>query len=41
MLATDVMRGSFATIKPTVTVLDAVELLLETDQRGLPACAQI
>ncbi|WP_246709515.1 CBS domain-containing protein [Bradyrhizobium sp. 6(2017)] len=36
MLATDVMRSSFATIKPTATVLNAVELLLETDQRGLP-----
>ncbi|MGY4567167.1 CBS domain-containing protein [Bradyrhizobium sp. USDA 3256] len=36
MLATDVMRSSFATIKPTATVLDAVQLLLETDQRGLP-----
>jgi CBS domain-containing protein len=36
MLATDVMRTSFATIKPGATVLDAVQLLLETDQRGLP-----
>lgn len=36
MLATDVMRRSFATIKPTAAVLDAVKLLLETDQRGLP-----
>lgn len=36
MLATDVMRTSFATIKPTSSVLDAVQLLLETDQRGLP-----
>ncbi|MGY3691670.1 CBS domain-containing protein [Bradyrhizobium sp. USDA 3240] len=36
MLATDVMRSSFASIKPTTTVLSAVELLLETDQRGLP-----
>ena len=36
MLATDVMRSSFATIKPTANVLDAVQLLLETDQRGLP-----
>ncbi|QOZ28501.1 CBS domain-containing protein [Bradyrhizobium sp. CCBAU 51753] len=36
MLATDVMRSSFATIKPTDTVLNAVQLLLETDQRGLP-----
>lgn len=36
MLATDVMRSSFAKIKPTASVLDAVQLLLETDQRGLP-----
>ena len=36
MLATDVMRSSFASIKPTATVLKAVELLLENDQRGLP-----
>ena len=36
MLATDVMRSSFATIKPTAAVLDAVQLLLETAQRGLP-----
>ncbi|WP_245321316.1 hypothetical protein [Bradyrhizobium sp. NAS96.2] len=35
------MRSSFATIKPTATVRDAVELLLETDQRGLPARAQV
>ncbi|MFQ3453007.1 hypothetical protein PMN64_06755 [Bradyrhizobium sp. UFLA01-814] len=41
MLATDVMRSSFATIKPTATVLDAVELLLEIDQCGLPARAQV
>ena len=36
MLATDVMRTSFATVKVTTTVRDAVQLLLETDQRGLP-----
>src|SRR5689334_12174520 len=36
MLATDVMRTSFASIKPTTNVLDAVHLLLETNQRGLP-----
>ena len=36
MLATDIMRKSFATIKSTASVLDAVRLLLETDQRGLP-----
>jgi CBS domain-containing protein len=36
MLATDVMRTSFATVKPNGRVLEAVRLLLETDQRGLP-----
>src|SRR4030095_1582554 len=36
MLATDVMRTSFATVKPNAPVLDAVRLLLETNQRGLP-----
>jgi CBS domain-containing protein len=36
MLAADAMRTSFATIKPNARVLDAVRLLLETDQRGLP-----
>jgi CBS domain-containing protein len=36
MLATDVMRTWFATIKPNAPLLDAVHLLLETDQRGLP-----
>ncbi|WP_249164099.1 CBS domain-containing protein [Bradyrhizobium jicamae] len=36
MLATDVMRTSFATIRTNASVLDAVHLLLETDQRGLP-----
>jgi CBS domain-containing protein len=36
MLASDVMRTSFATVKPGAPLLDAVRLLLETDQRGLP-----
>jgi CBS domain-containing protein len=36
MLATDVMRTWFATIKPNAPLLDAVNLLLETGQRGLP-----
>ena len=36
MLATDVMRTRFATIKPDTPLLDAVRLLLETNQRGLP-----
>jgi CBS domain-containing protein len=36
MLATDVMRTWFATIKPNAPLLEAVHLLLETSQRGLP-----
>ena len=36
MLATDVMRTWFATVKPNAPLLDAVHLLLETNQRGLP-----
>ena len=36
MRATDVMRSSFATVKPGTALLDAVRLLLETNQRGLP-----
>src|SRR5689334_16526198 len=36
MLATDVMRSSFATVAPATTLIDAVRLLLETNQRGLP-----
>ena len=36
MLATEVMRTWFATIKPATPLLDAVHLLLETNQHGLP-----
>jgi CBS domain-containing protein len=36
MLATEVMRSSFAAVKPTTTLIDAVRLLLQTNQRGLP-----
>ena len=36
MLATKVMRRSFATIKPKTTLLEAARLLLQTNQRGLP-----
>jgi len=36
MLATDVMRSSFATVKPTTPLIDAARLLLQTNQRGLP-----
>ncbi|MCP3463354.1 CBS domain-containing protein [Bradyrhizobium sp. CCGUVB23] len=30
------MRTSFATVKPGAPLLDAIDLLLETNQRGLP-----
>jgi CBS domain-containing protein len=36
MRATDVMLTSFATVKPGAALIDAVRLLLETNQRGLP-----
>lgn len=36
MLATEIMRASFATVTPATTLIDAVRLLLETNQRGLP-----
>ena len=36
MLAMNVMRTSFATIKSDAQLLDAVRLLLETGQRSLP-----
>jgi CBS domain-containing protein len=36
MNVSDVMRRSFATIKPDASLLDAAHLLLETNQRGLP-----
>ncbi|HVX76923.1 MAG TPA: CBS domain-containing protein [Bradyrhizobium sp.] len=36
MLASDVMRSSFETIKPTASLIDVVRLLLKTNQRGLP-----
>ena len=36
MRASDVMLGSFATVKPSTPLIDAVRLLLETNQRGLP-----
>jgi len=36
MLATEVMRISFATVKPETPLIDAARLLLETNQRGLP-----
>jgi CBS domain-containing protein len=36
MRAADVMLRSFATVKPATALIDAVRLLLETNQRGLP-----
>jgi CBS domain-containing protein len=36
MRATDVMRRSFATVKPGTPLIDVARLLLETNQRGLP-----
>lgn len=36
MLVSDAMRASFATVRPETPVIEAVHLLLETNQRGLP-----
>jgi CBS domain-containing protein len=36
MRASEVMRRSFATVKPDTQLIDAARLLLETNQRGLP-----
>ena len=36
MRVSDVMRSSFATVKPGTSLLEAARLLLETNQRGLP-----
>jgi CBS domain-containing protein len=36
MRVADVMRTSFATVKPSTPLVDAARLLLETNQRGLP-----
>ena len=36
MNVSDIMRRSFATIRPDAPLLDAAHLLLETNQRGLP-----
>jgi CBS-domain-containing membrane protein len=36
MNVSDIMRRSFATIKPGAPLLDAARLLLETNQRGPP-----
>jgi len=36
MNVSDVMRRSFATIKPEASLLEAADLLLQTNQRGLP-----
>lgn len=36
MKAADIMRTWFATVKTSASLLDAIHLLLETNQRGLP-----
>jgi CBS domain-containing protein len=36
MRVSDVMLGSFVTVKPSTPLIDAARLLLETNQRGLP-----
>lgn len=36
MRASEVMLISFVTVKPSTLLIDAVRLLLETNQRGLP-----
>ena len=36
MRAIEVMRSSFATVRPSTLLIDAARLLLETNQRGLP-----
>ncbi len=36
MNVSDIMRRSFATIRPDAPLLEAAQLLLETNQRGLP-----
>jgi CBS domain-containing protein len=36
MNVSDIMRRSFATIKPDALLLEAADLLLQTNQRGLP-----
>jgi CBS domain-containing protein len=36
MNVSDIMRSSFATIKPDAPLLEAADLLMQTNQRGLP-----
>ena len=36
MNVSDIMRCSFATVRPDASLLDAAHLLMETNQRGLP-----
>ena len=38
MRACDVMRSSFATVKPGTPLIEAVRLLLQNNQRCLPVC---
>jgi len=40
MLAAEVMRTSFATVKLNTPLVDAARLLLETNQRGLPVLGE-
>lgn len=40
MMVADIMRRSFATIKPDAPLVDAAHLLVETNQRGLPVVDQ-
>jgi len=40
MNVSDIMRRSFAMIKPDARLLDAAHLLMETNQRGLPVVDQ-
>lgn len=36
MKVSDIMRSSFATVRPDTPLLEAAHLLMETNQRGLP-----
>ncbi|MFX8373786.1 CBS domain-containing protein, partial [Acinetobacter baumannii] len=36
MRVTDIMRESFATVKPGTPLIEVARLLMQTNQRGLP-----
>lgn len=36
MIVSDIMRRSFASIRPDASLLEAADLLIQTNQRGLP-----